>query len=123
MNHHTHVLPGVSRWHRRNVYSPSQITRELHTEPGFPDHSGSSRPHAGESIVDGRNMPGLILVGIAVMGVALTLSAAGVGSIGLAIVGAVVTVICLLAGTAWVLGEHVRVKHHEGLGFHDHTAH
>ncbi|RMI30686.1 hypothetical protein EBN03_20945 [Nocardia stercoris] len=100
------------------------MTRQPQTEPGFPDHSaGSSRPHAGESIVDGRNMPGLILVGIAVIGVAATLSAAAAGSLGLAIVGGLITVICLLAGTAWVLGEHLRVKHHEGLGFHDHTAH
>nr|WP_181697198.1 hypothetical protein [Nocardia sp. GTS18] len=76
----------------------------------FPDDSRTIRPHAGESIEDTRNWPGLILIGVGLALLGITLTAAGYGFGGWAIIGGVACAACLLAGTTLVVAEHRRVK-------------
>nr|WP_225726766.1 MULTISPECIES: hypothetical protein [unclassified Nocardia] len=65
-------------------------------------------------IEDGRNWPGIILIFVGVVAAALTLTAAGYGFAGWAVIAAIVTVVCLIGGTAIVLAEHRRVKAKSG---------
>ncbi|WP_374111159.1 hypothetical protein [Nocardia sp. JCM 34519.1] len=80
----------------------------------FPDRFRTNRSHAGELIEDGRNWPGIILIFVGVVAAALTLTAAGYGFAGWAVIAAIVTVVCLIGGTAIVLAEHRRVKAKSG---------
>ncbi|MFC4373522.1 hypothetical protein ACFO5K_05365 [Nocardia halotolerans] len=77
---------------------------------GFPDESRTIRPHAGESIEDARNWPGLVLAAVGLVLLALTLTAAGYGFEGWAIVAGVACAVCLLAGIGLVVVQHRRVK-------------
>lgn len=79
-----------------------------------PDDTRTTRPHVGESVEDVRNWPGLILTAIGIITVALTLTAAGYGFMGWAVIGAVVGVLCLGGGIALVVAEHRRIQHREG---------
>ncbi|KAF0846905.1 hypothetical protein [Nocardia caishijiensis] len=76
----------------------------------FPDESRTMRPHAGESIEDTRNWPGLILIGLGLALLGITLTAAGYGFGGWAVIGGLACAVCLLTGTALVVAEHRRVK-------------
>ncbi|MEV0336526.1 hypothetical protein [Nocardia sp. NPDC050717] len=79
-------------------------------EERFPDHARTIRPHAGESIEDVRNWPGLILAGVGLVLLALTLTAAGYGFEGWAIIAGIACAVCLLAGIGLVVAEHRRVQ-------------
>lgn len=76
----------------------------------FPDDARTTRPHAGESIEDTRNWPGLALVGVGLVLLALTLTAAGYGFAGWAVIAGVLCAVCLLAGVGIVVAEHRRVR-------------
>lgn len=84
-----------------------------------PDSTRTTRPHAGESLEDTRNWPGLVLAGIGIIMVALTLTAAGYGFEGWAVLGAIVSVLCLGIGAALMVIEHRRIKALEGEESHD----
>ncbi|WP_378730975.1 hypothetical protein [Nocardia brasiliensis] len=92
-------------------------------EDNFPDYTRTSRSHVGESIEDTRNWPGIILVGLGLVGLGLTLTAAGYGFEGWALIGGIATVVCLVVGFAWVILEHRRVKNQEGRGLSDPAGH
>ncbi|MFF0545936.1 hypothetical protein ACWEVD_13280 [Nocardia thailandica] len=89
----------------------------------FPDDTRTTRSHAGESIEDIRNWPGLFLVGVGLVLLALTLTAAGYGFEGWAVIAGVLCGVCLLSGILIVLGEHSRVKAREGLHLWDAQGH
>ncbi|MEV6426487.1 hypothetical protein [Nocardia sp. NPDC051463] len=92
-------------------------------EHDFPDDSRTTRTHAGESIEDTRNWPGIILFGVGIALLALTLTAAGYGFAGWVIIGGVSCIVCLGMGATLVIAEHRRVRNQEGLGLnepHDH---
>ncbi|MGW0246657.1 hypothetical protein ACWDYH_08465 [Nocardia goodfellowii] len=89
----------------------------------FPDHSRTTRSHAGEGIEDGYNIPGIVLCAMGIVGLALTLTAAGYGFNGWAIVGAIATVALIGSGIGWILLEHRRVKAKEGLALTDQRGH
>ncbi|MFF0490282.1 hypothetical protein ACWDSJ_36025 [Nocardia sp. NPDC003482] len=88
-----------------------------------PDSGRTFRSRAGESVADARNTPGLILLGIGVVAIAATLAAAGYGFAGWAIVGAIVAVVCLVAGGLTLILEHRRVRAHASDGLRDPQGH
>ncbi|WP_405182219.1 hypothetical protein OG225_14835 [Nocardia sp. NBC_01377] len=83
------------------------------TEENFPDHTRTTRTHAGESIEDTRNWPGIILAAVGIVAIALTLTAAGYGFAGWAVIGGIVGVVCLVGGVFLVWAEHRRVQKNE----------
>ncbi|MEU8898721.1 hypothetical protein [Nocardia sp. NPDC048505] len=89
----------------------------------FPDQSRTTRNHAGEGIEDGYNIPGIILCAIGIAALALTLTAAGYGFAGWAVVGAIATGALIVSGVGWILLEHRRVKAREGLALTDQQGH
>ncbi|MEV6279543.1 hypothetical protein [Nocardia sp. NPDC051832] len=82
-------------------------------EQDFPDHERTTRSHAGETLEDTRNWPGIVLVMLGIVGLALTVTAAGYGFAGWAIIGGIATVVCLAVGTFLVFAEHRRVRKEE----------
>lgn len=84
------------------------------SEHRFPDDARTTRSHAGESIEDRRNWPGIILAAVGIVLVALTLTAAGYGFAGWAVIAGIIGVICLIAGALIVVAEHRRIKMKEG---------
>ncbi|WP_433561369.1 hypothetical protein ACQP1O_27690 [Nocardia sp. CA-151230] len=89
----------------------------------FPDHARTTRSHAGESVVDARNWPGLILFAFGIVALVAALAAAGYGFTGRAVLAGVVCVVWLAAGASLVIGEHARVKHGEGRKLGDPGGH
>ncbi|MET7771929.1 hypothetical protein [Nocardia sp. NPDC005366] len=91
------------------------------TEENFPDYTRTTRTHAGESIEDTRNWPGMFLAAAGIVAIALTLTAAGYGFAGWAVIGAIVAVLCLAGGVLLVWAEHRRVqKNQDQRQFDDH---
>lgn len=89
----------------------------------FPDEPRTTRTHAGETIEDTRNWPGIIMVALGLVGLALTLTAAGYGFRGWAIIGGIATAVLLVGGVGIVLAEHRRVKIREGTTLTDQRGH
>ncbi|MFI1464098.1 hypothetical protein [Nocardia carnea] len=92
-------------------------------EHRFPDDSRTTRSHAGESIEVARNWPGIILTAIGIVLVALTLTAAGYGFEGWAVIAGICGGVCLVAGIALVVVEHRRVKTGEGASLREQRGH
>ncbi|MBH0780408.1 hypothetical protein [Nocardia bovistercoris] len=80
------------------------------TEENFPDHARTTRTHAGESIEDTRNWPGIVLAALGIVAVGATLTASGYGYEGWAIIGGIVAAVCLIAGVSLLWAEHRRVR-------------
>lgn len=78
-----------------------------------PDEHRTTRPHAGEALEDTRNWPGLILSALGIVAVALTLTAAGYGFGGWAVIGTVASVVLLSLGITQMVLEHRRVERRE----------
>ncbi|MFC9897948.1 hypothetical protein ACFVMC_30015 [Nocardia sp. NPDC127579] len=88
-------------------------------EQGFPDHHRTTRSHAGETIEDSRNWPGIVLGMLGIVGLALTVTAAGYGFEGWAVIGAIATVLCLGVGAFLILAEHKRIRQQDTLAGDD----
>lgn len=80
----------------------------------FPDDQRTTRPHAGESIEDTRNWPGLILIGLGLILVGVTLTAVGYGYAGWAAITVTLCALCLIGGIVIMALEHRRLKAKEG---------
>ncbi len=93
------------------------------SEKQFPDDARTTRTHAGESIRDTRNWPGLILVGVGLVLVGVTLTAAGYGFEGWAVIAGVACALCLVVGAGLVIAEHRRVKAREELALGEPRGH
>ncbi|MEU4311346.1 hypothetical protein [Nocardia sp. NPDC024068] len=93
------------------------------TEHNFPDDARTTRSHAGESIEDTRNWPGIILAALGIVLVGLTLTAAGYGFAGWAIVAGILGGVCLVAGVLIVVAEHRRIKVAEGASLREPRGH
>ncbi|MEU7767299.1 hypothetical protein AB0B25_19480 [Nocardia sp. NPDC049190] len=91
--------------------------------PGFPDRMRTTRSHAGETIEDGHNIPGIVLCAFGIIALVLTLTAAAYGFMGWAVVAAVCAAVCGGTGVIWVLLAHKRVKNREGLALSDQMGH
>ncbi|MGW0182948.1 hypothetical protein [Nocardia sp. NPDC003345] len=92
-------------------------------EHNFPDDTRTTRSHAGESIEDTRNWPGIILAALGIVLVGITLTAAGYGFAGWAVVTGILGGVCLIAGVAIVVLEHRRVKAAEGAPLWEQRGH
>lgn len=109
------MLPGPNDQPGR--YAPRPELPEPHPEISdtgshVPDQSRTSRNRAGEMIEDTRDWPGLILMFLGLVAVGLTLTAAGYGFAGWAVVGSIVAVLCLVIGAVLIALEHRRVSAH-----------
>ncbi|GAB4585718.1 hypothetical protein [Nocardia sp. IFM 10818] len=89
----------------------------------IPDDARTTRTHAGETILDNRNWPGLILILLSVVGLGATLTAAGYGFAGWAVIAAVAGAVCLIGGSALILLEHRRVRAQRGQSLRDPKGH
>ncbi|MFD5178059.1 hypothetical protein ACFWM1_19785 [Nocardia sp. NPDC058379] len=98
-------------------------TPESRNPSHFPDDQRTTRSHAGETIEDTRNWPGLILIGLGLVMVGLALTAAGYGFAGWALIATMLCVVLLVGGIALVVLEHRRVKAAEGLELTDPRGH
>ncbi|WP_051027013.1 hypothetical protein [Nocardia higoensis] len=76
----------------------------------FPDHTRTSRSHAGESIEDPMNWPGMFLVGLGIVTVGLTMTAAGYGFEGWALIGGIGIALFLVLGIGLITAEHRRMR-------------
>ncbi|WP_459960199.1 hypothetical protein [Nocardia sp. IFM 10818] len=74
-----------------------------------PDYTRTTRPHAGETIEDSRNWPGLLLSAAGIVAIALTLTAAGYGFAGWAGLGTLASTALLGLGISLMVAEHRRV--------------
>nr|WP_314142062.1 hypothetical protein [uncultured Rhodococcus sp.] len=93
------------------------------SDAGATDEDRTTRGHAGEAIVDTRNWPGYICIGLALVSLGLTLTAAGYGFSGWTWIGAVAAPILLVVGIVLVLLERRRVKAREGKSLTDPAGH
>ncbi|WP_459545694.1 hypothetical protein [Nocardia sp. X0981] len=93
------------------------------SDHSFPDDSRTTRSHAGESIEDTRNWPGILLAALGIVLVGLTLTAAGYGFEGWAVIAGILAAVCLISGFAIVLLEHRRVKANEGATLREPRGH
>lgn len=84
------------------------------------DHARTTRPHAGESMKDTKNLPGLILIGLALVLFVSALAAHGAShhsvGIGLGCGSAALFII----GGGWLLVEHLRVRKIEDRWYAEH---
>jgi len=86
------------------------------------DHARTTRPHAGETMKDARNLPGLAIIGVSLVVfvsslVAFATDHMSIGGmlVGLAAVGAAV-------GGAWLATEHYRVRKNEERWYANHPG-
>jgi uncharacterized membrane protein YcjF (UPF0283 family) len=73
------------------------------------DHSRTYQPHAGESMIDTLWFPGLILIGLGVIGLASIVAAAAYGQTQWALILALITGAIVTAGGGLIALEHRRV--------------
>lgn len=99
---------------------PDRPNRPAHR---FPDDKRTTRSHAGETLEDTRNWPGIIMVALGLVCLALTLTAAGYGFEGWAIIAGILTGILLIAGVVTIVAEHRRIKSREGTRLSDQRGH
>jgi len=74
------------------------------------DHSRTTQPHAGESMIDTLWFPGLILIAIGIIGLASIVAAAAYGNTGLVLPLALVSGAVVTAGGGLIYLEHRRVN-------------
>lgn len=73
------------------------------------DHARTTRHHAGETMKNGANAPGLVLGAIGVIALVVSLFYFARGDSGVGIIAAVVAAGLVLIGGGWVLVAHRRV--------------
>ncbi|WP_370329778.1 protein UsfY [Mycolicibacterium hippocampi] len=74
------------------------------------DHARTTRQHAGESMKNGVNAPGLVAVGIALVALSAGLFALATGRATIGIVAVVIAVILGASGLGWLAYAHRRVR-------------
>lgn len=77
------------------------------------DHARTTRHHAGETMKNGANAPGLVLGAIGVVALVIALFYFARGNIEVAVTATVGAVVLLLVGGGWVLVAHRRVRARE----------
>ena len=82
------------------------------------DHARTTRQHAGETMKNGANAPGLILIAVGVVALVLAMAAFAYGNSDTGVVSAAVAVVALASGGGWLYVAHRRVRQRE-LQWHD----
>ena len=84
------------------------------------DHSRTTRPHAGESMTDNKIMPGLVLIGVAMVLFVSCLAAFATGHHDTGLTLSSLAGAGFVIGAGWVLIEHMRVRRLEDRWHADH---
>ncbi|MGV0795049.1 protein UsfY [Mycolicibacterium sp. XJ1819] len=84
------------------------------------DHSRTTRPHAGETMKDTKNMPALVLLGIALVTFVGCLAAFGTGHPDVGAILAVIAAVLFVVSLGWFLIEHMRVRRIEDRWHEEH---
>jgi protein-S-isoprenylcysteine O-methyltransferase Ste14 len=77
------------------------------------DHSRTTRQHAGETMKNGANAPGLVLAALGIVSMVYGLAAFAIGSPTAGTVAIAIAVVLSFAGGVWVFTAHRRVRSHE----------
>lgn len=77
------------------------------------DHARTTRPHAGESLKDGSNAPGLLAVAVAVVVLVISLYFFASGQPGTGGVALGIAAIVAAVGGTWLALRHRRVRRRE----------
>jgi archaellum biogenesis protein FlaJ (TadC family) len=84
------------------------------------DHSRTTRPHAGESMKDNKIMPGLVVLGIALVLFVSCLAAFATSHHDVGLTLASLSGVGFIIGAAWLLIEHMRVRRVEERWYAEH---
>jgi hypothetical protein len=74
------------------------------------DHERTTRQHAGESLKNGANAPGLAGLAVAVVALIIGLYALAMGSVAVGSVALILAVVSGSVGSAWLVYAHRRVR-------------
>ncbi len=74
------------------------------------DRARTTLPLAGEAVIDGWKLPGLLLVGIAVVALVVCLATFAMGQSTVGWVAAAVTIVAAVVGGAWLTVTYRRVR-------------
>ena len=86
------------------------------------DHVRTTRPHAGESMTDNKIMPGLVVIGLSLFGFVAALSAFATSHHDTGVMCAALALTGFVAGGAWLMVEHHRVRRLEERWYADHPG-
>jgi hypothetical protein len=84
------------------------------------DHARTTRPHAGESMTDTKNMPALIVIGVALVCFVGGLAAHATSHHSTGLVFGSISAALLVVGMAWLWIEHRRVRNIEARWYAEH---
>lgn len=84
------------------------------------DHSRTTRKHAGETMKNGFNAPGLLIVAAAVVAMFMALAAFATGNPTAGVAATAVSAAAFLAGGGWLFTAHRRVRKQELRWLADH---
>jgi multisubunit Na+/H+ antiporter MnhB subunit len=74
------------------------------------DHARTTRQHAGESMKNGANAPGLALLAAGVIATVVCLASLATGHTSVGVTAALIAVLGYLAGAVWLAIAHRRVR-------------
>ena len=77
------------------------------------DHSRTTRAHAGETMKNGANAPGLVMMAVAIVCMVVGLGGAASGTSTLAVIALPLAGALAIAGGAWLFLAHRRVRQQE----------
>jgi protein-S-isoprenylcysteine O-methyltransferase Ste14 len=84
------------------------------------DHARTTRPHAGETMKDTKNMPALILLGLALVSFVAALAAHATANHSVGIVFGCISAVLFIVSGVWFFAAHQRVKRIEDRWFEEH---
>ncbi|MGY4653223.1 protein UsfY [Mycobacterium sp. URHB0021] len=84
------------------------------------DHSRTTRPHAGESMKDNKIMPGLIVIGLALVSFVSCLAAFATSHHHVGLTLAALAMAGFVVGGVWLAIEHIRVRRIEDRWYAEH---
>ena len=77
------------------------------------DHARTTRQHAGESMKNGRNAPGLIAVALGVVALFIGLAAFASGGTSAGVISVSISAVAFIGGGTWLFLAHRRVRRQE----------
>lgn len=77
------------------------------------DHARTTRQHAGETMKNGYNAPGLILIAVGIVAFVVAMATFASGDSGPGVVSAVLAAVLAVSGGLWLALAHRRVRRAE----------
>lgn len=77
------------------------------------DHARTTRQHAGETMKNGYNAPGLIMIAVGVVAFVVAMATFASGENGPGAVAAAITAVLVVSGGIWLALAHRRVRRDE----------